>query len=222
MTLKEEQVVENPRICIAIPARLDSKRLPGKMLMQFYGKPLIRNVFDEVSSWGFDTFVVTDSDEIADVIPQENVRRTGEALNGTHRIAQLDWNYDVIINVQGDMLDITYSTIEPLIDAVLYDDPFDVATVYTLGAKDSDVKVIHTNGNVHWFTRSRDISYGDRHLGVYAYKRYALDMYGDLVNNDRLEDLEQLRFCNLDFAAYETKYNGYEINTQADIDSWPL
>ena len=217
MTLKEEVVVANPKICFAIPARLNSTRVPGKMLLDFNGKPLVRNVFDEVKSWGYDTFVVTDSDEIAAVIPQENVKRTGEALNGSHRLSMIDWDYDIIVNVQGDMLGIDFDTVRPLIESIYYDE-FDVATLYTVGAKDNDVKVIHTNGNVHWFTRS-NIGYGDRHLGVYAYNSHILGMYDMFIDSAPSEDLEQLRYTSLDFIAIETKYNGTEINTEADINS---
>jgi len=48
-------------IAIVIPARLNSSRLKEKMLLKFEGKPLIQNVFEKVSKFGFDTFVLTDS-----------------------------------------------------------------------------------------------------------------------------------------------------------------
>jgi len=218
MTLIDVAVVDRDKICFAIPARLDSTRVPRKMLMEFDGKPLIRHVFDEVSSWGYDTYVVTDSKEIAEVIPGSNVLATGRASNGTHRLSQIDWQYDYIINVQGDMLDIDFNTVEPLLKHIIYGIDFDVATLYTKGAKSDDVKVIHTNGNAHWFTRS-DIGYGDRHLGVYAYRDYVLDVYQDLSDAYPQEDLEQNRLAVLDFHAIETTYNGTEINTETDINS---
>ena len=106
------------KIAIAIPARLNSSRLKEKMLLKFDGKPLIQNVFEKVSKFGFDTFVLTDSKKIAKYIPEENVIITGKEENGTARICSQKmkfFNYDYIINVQGDMLDITYETIEPII-----------------------------------------------------------------------------------------------------------
>ena len=54
-------------IAIAIPARLNSTRLKHKMLLPFNGKPLIQNVFEKVSKFGFDTFVLTDSKKIAEM-----------------------------------------------------------------------------------------------------------------------------------------------------------
>lgn len=206
---------ENYRICFAIPARLNSRRVPGKMLLEFDGKPLVRNVFDEVNSWGFDTFVVTDSKDIAEVIPGSNVICTGEALNGSHRLSMVDWDYDYIINVQGDMLGIEFDTVKPLIKGILNGD-YEVGTLYTTGAEDNDVKVIHTDGVVHWFTRS-GIGYGDRHLGVYAYRKDILKTYGNLIDAYPVEDLEQNRLTSLKFRAYKSIFNGVEINTIEDL-----
>ena len=209
------------KICFAIPARLNSRRVPGKMLIEFDGKPLVRSVFDEVSSWGFDTFVVTDSKDIADVIPGSNVICTGEALNGSDRLSQVYWDYDYIINVQGDMLGIEFETVKPLLGHIFSGMDFDVATLYTEGANPGDVKVIHTNGYAHWFTRS-NIGYGDRHLGVYAYRNNVLSNYNDLTDAYPHEDLEQNRLTVLDFYALKTVYNGTEINTETDINSRSL
>lgn len=192
------------------------------MLIEFEGVPLIRRVFDKVSSFGFDTYVLTDSDEIAEVIPQDNVKRTGEAMNGTHRISMVDWSeYDYVINIQGDMIDINGYVIEPLIHAIRYNIRFDYATLYTKGAEPNDVKVIHNDGDVHWFTRA-DMGYGDRHLGVYAYKSCMLGVYPTLKDAYPVEDLEQNRMLGFNFIAFETNYDGKEINTKADIDSWSL
>lgn len=197
---------------------MNSTRVPGKMMIPFNGKPLVRNVFDEVSSWGYDTYVVTDSKEIAEVIPGGNVLCTGEALNGSHRLSMIDWEYDYIINVQGDMLGVSFDTVKPLIDAILCGDNFDVATLYTSGCKEDDVKVIHSNGTAHWFTRT-NIGYGDRHLGVYAYHRSLLSVYGCIEDKYPQEDLEQNRLAGFRFNVYKTNFNGTEINTEADINS---
>jgi 3-deoxy-manno-octulosonate cytidylyltransferase (CMP-KDO synthetase) len=217
--------VEDLRICFAIPARMDSTRVPGKMLIPFNGVPLVRSVFDSVKSWGYDTYVVTDSREIADVIPSNYVAATKKALNGSHRLSMVDWDYDYIINVQGDMLGISFDTVKPLIsailDSMLQRNSFDVATLYTKGASGSDVKLLRTGKDVHWFTRS-NIGYGDRHLGVYAYTKETLAKYGQMIDSYPSEDLEQNRLTVLNFKAYETKFTGTEINTEADINSRSL
>ena len=93
----------------------------------------------------------------------------------------------------------------------------------TKGYKPNDVKVLHANNMAMWFTRS-DIGYGDRHLGIYAYKPYVLKKYRTLqCEYDTFENLEQLRLLSwFTMNVVETKYNGYEINTEADINSWTL
>ena len=68
---------------ITIPARLNSSRLKEKMLLKFNGKPLIQNVFESVSKFRYDVFVLTDSNKIAKYIPNDNFILTGEAENGT-------------------------------------------------------------------------------------------------------------------------------------------
>ena len=164
-------------IAVVIPARLNSTRIKHKMLMKFDDEPLIRIVFDKVRMMGFDTFVATDSKRIAKHLPIKWCIKTGKANNGTHRLSKrvvldLVGHYDYIINIQGDMIDINHETMKPILKA-LNDNDYDCLTAYTKGYKPSDVKVLHANNMAMWFTRS-DIGYGDRHLGIYAYKPYVL------------------------------------------------
>ena len=178
-------------IAFVIPARLESTRLKHKMLMKFDGEPLIRIVFDKVRMMGYDTFVATDSPKIAEIIPERNVIMTDNAENGTARISQLGDildEYENIINIQGDMIDISYQTVKP------------------------------QEGKAMWFTRS-DIGYGDRHIGIYMYKPYALHCYNLLHDEYPQENLEQNRYLGLyGVKVCEVKYDGREINTVEDVN----
>ena len=214
-------------IAVVIPARLNSTRIKHKMLMKFDDEPLIRIVFDKVRMMGFDTFVATDSKRIAKHLPIKWCIKTSKANNGTHRLSKrvvldLVGHYDYIINIQGDMIDINHETMKPILKA-LNDNDYDCLTAYTKGYKPSDVKVLHANNMAMWFTRS-DIGYGDRHLGIYAYKPYVLKKYRTLqCKYDTFENLEQLRLLSwFTMNVVETKYNGYEINTEEDINSWTV
>jgi len=61
---------ETPTITIAIPARLDSKRLPRKPLREAGGKSLIRHTVDSVlRPFNHSVVVLTDSQDIADQVP---------------------------------------------------------------------------------------------------------------------------------------------------------
>ena len=184
-------------IAIVIPARLESTRLKHKMLMMFDGIPLIRLVFDKCRTMGYDCFVVTDSKKIAQHISRESVIMSDEAENGTARIRSVLKKlegYDTIINIQGDMLDISYQTVKPFIDRAKHD--FSVYTGYTKGCEPSDVKVIHQAGKAMWFTRA-PIGYGDRHIGIYMYRPQALCAYDLLEDEYPEENLEQNRFLGL-------------------------
>ena len=205
------------KIAIVIPARLDSTRLKEKMLIKFDGEPLIRLVFDKCRLMGHDTYVVTDSEKIAQYITIGNVIMTDKAENGTARIAsvldKLD-KYDVIVNVQGDMLDITVETLGPLLGECLFND---VTTCYTEGCKPNDVKVIHQEGKAMWFTRA-PVGYGDRHLGIYAYKTHILRSYDLFTDEYPQENLEQNRILGMyDINVVKVKYDGKEINTEQDL-----
>ena len=206
-------------IAIVIPARLESTRLKHKMLMMFDGIPLIRLVFDKCRTMGYDCFVVTDSKKIAQHISRESVIMSDEAENGTARIRSVLKKlegYDTIINIQGDMLDISYQTVKPFIDRAKHD--FSVYTGYTKGCEPSDVKVIHQAGKAMWFTRA-PIGYGDRHIGIYMYRPQALCVYDLLEDEYPEENLEQNRFLGLmDVKVCEVIYDGREINTKEDLN----
>ena len=148
------------------------------MLIELDGKPLINRVFDICNETDFDTYVVTDSLEIAEIVP--NFILTGEANNGTERCAMAakELNYANYINVQGDMPDITPDMIEKVAKGL---SKFDVTTLYTYmhledQNKPSSVKMIRAGDKALWFGRGM-MGYGDWHLGIYGYKNHALSKY---------------------------------------------
>jgi len=207
-------------VVIAIPAGLNSTRVKRKMLLEFDGVPLIRSVYDSVSKLNIDTYVLTDSLEIGEVIPKQALRFTKRAENGTARLAQLDWNYDYVINIQGDMMGINEETLRPVLDSLEHG--YDCITAYHKKAQPKGVKVIHQNGKALWFTRTK-IGYGDAHLGIYAYKPKVLKDYLQLKDKYVKEDLEQNRLLGrYDIHVVKTKFKGYEINEQTDINRWAL
>ena len=208
-------------IGIAIPARLKSTRLKEKMLIDIDGEPLIRYMFDRVRTMGYDTYVVTDSPKIAEHISKGHVIMSHETENGTARIASvLDKleQYDVIINVQGDMVDIDAWHLKTIVNRCKQGFDY-MLTAYTEDYESDGVKCIHQEGKALWFTR-KDIGYGDRHLGIYAYKKHILLSYDLFTDEYPQENLEQNRILgHYDINVIKTKYNGIEINTKEDINS---
>ena len=210
---------------ILIPARLKSTRLEDKMLVELDGVPLIRRVFDICNSTDYDTYIVTDSLEIAEISP--NFILTKEASNGTERcaLAARDLNYSQYINVQGDMPDIRPDMIK---DVAHYLNYYSITTLFTDMPKEeqdnpSSVKMVRAGDKALWFGRGMT-GYGEWHLGVYGYQADALDLYPDLevTQEEETEKLEQLRWLKAgwDIGCTRVDFNGVEINTQEDILLW--
>lgn len=207
---------------IVIPARLASTRFPRKMLCDVGGKTLIRHVYDQCCESGYDVYVVTDSEEIADQVP--NVFMIAEADNGTERIAKMVDQipqYRAIINVQGDMVRVPVEDLPKLVRLL---EKYHVATLKHPMAEEqrqdpNTVKVISTGHQAHWFCRA-PLKYGDWHYGIYGYHPTLLKTYPTMVKHkeEDLESLEQLRWLQngytigVDFAG-----KAAEINTPEDL-----
>jgi len=209
---------------IIIPARIASSRFPNKMLEKLNGVPLIKYVYDICASTGFETKVLTDSEEILDIVPG---LLTGEAENGTARcsLKAIELGWDAFINVQGDMPDITPEIIASI---GLKLQTNHVVTAFTdMNQVDrtnpDSVKLIHNGNKAHWFCRA-SLEYGDWHLGVYGYSRAALLEYPNLkvTKEEEIEKLEQLRWIQngIDIALVKVDFDGIEINTPEDLIKW--
>lgn len=208
-----------------------STRLPGKMLLDIAGRPLLWHVWQRVNQMqtAVTITVATDSDVIADTVTGWGGRAllTDPACrSGTERIVSIvdQLHGDLVINVQGD---------EPLIDPDLLDQLVVVAQSadaavttpifaieHTADIIDPNlVKVVRaTDGTALYFSRSpipfvRDVDQSDwldaarfwGHIGVYAFRRDVLTTYDQLPVGrlERVERLEQLRFLEA----------GYRIQT---------
>tara|TARA_X000000368_G_scaffold86193_1_gene65520 strand:- start:4502 stop:5197 length:696 start_codon:yes stop_codon:yes gene_type:complete len=216
---------------ILIPARLESKRYANKMLVELDGKPMIKYVYDACVETGYDTFVVTDSMEIFSLFDAQYCWIEEKPYeNGTARCAgaissRFFKAYDTFVNVQGDMPDVTANMINQCVDWLKH---YSVSTVYTTMRKEEQdrpesVKMVRAGDKALWFGRGMT-GYGDWHLGVYGYRREALELYPTLevpIEED-VEKLEQLRWLKngWDIGCSHVEFNGTEINTQEDIYEW--
>jgi 3-deoxy-manno-octulosonate cytidylyltransferase (CMP-KDO synthetase) len=96
---------------VVIPARFDSARLPGKVLLPIGGRPMLHWVCEQARASGaVEVVVATDDERIRVAAEQAGVQCVMTAsthLSGTDRIAEaarkLHWEpADVIVNLQGD------------------------------------------------------------------------------------------------------------------------
>lgn len=204
------------RTVIVIPARWASTRFPGKPLAPIAGVSLIQRVYERArhSSRATAVYVATDDDRIIGHVAEfggKVVRPEGDFATGTDRIAAAlpiletleKEPFDVIVNVQGDEPLIDISAVDGLIER-LETTPVGMATLACPLETDEEfhardvVKVVRDSiGNAIYFSRaaigSRETAM--RHIGVYAYRRAALERFVALEPSplERAESLEQLR-----------------------------
>lgn len=233
------------RIVAVIPARLESTRLPRKMLADVGGKTLIEHTIAATMAckrFGV-VWVASDSEEILRIARRHaRTAGTGRANSGTERIASvLDWiNADLIVNVQGDEPEIRPEHLEAVIDAALAFPACDMATLATpLHSDDQQssdvVKVtIDPNGFAYEFERDfqsaccvepgMGISDPMRHIGVYAYRPDFLRWIvkqpaGVIEKQERLEQLRALRLgCRIRVAKVDHPFRG--IDTEDDLKAF--
>lgn len=221
---------------ILIPARLNSKRLPEKPLIDLgRGKTLIETVYEKCAATGYPTFVLTDSDRIVSLFGREICWKDDSSLitNGTMRCSYaMGWDrldsFTHFVNVQGDMPDITPQMIDAALKGLRRRQ--EVSTIYTKMpdeklADPSTVKLIRGTPSIAaWF--GRGFTYGDWHLGVYGYTRSAISYYRDLnIHYEELvENLEQLRWIQngISISTKPVDFDGVEINTYEDVNEWKM
>ncbi len=226
-----------------IPARLASTRLPRKMLREINGQPLIGLVYAAVRSSPLldDVIVATDSEEILQACRENGwkAQMTSAAhRSGTERVHEVSNSvaagvYEVYINVQGDEPLTRAEHIATLL-AVMKNSGAQVGTVKTACVpadinNPNAVKVVtDAAGRALYFSRAtiphdRDGT-GPRyfkHLGLYAYRKPALDRFVALPESalERSERLEQLRFLENGIAIHvgETPYDTVGVDTEDDL-----
>ena len=97
-----------------IPARYQSTRLPGKVLVDIAGKPMVQHVYERASQAKClsEVIVATDDERVRRAVEQFGGRvemTSPYHASGTDRVAEVAGRVecDVVVNIQGD---------EPLID----------------------------------------------------------------------------------------------------------
>ena len=218
---------------ILIPARYASTRLPGKPLAMLDSVPMIKRVYDACTASKIPTYVLTDNKTIAQCIQSAGGKvyiDSTDYANGTERCAgaiksNLFDEYDQFINVQGDMPDVTLQMIERCVEWLKY---YPISTVWTDMPKEmqnnpDSVKMVRAGDQCLWFGRGMT-GYGHWHLGIYGYRREALELYSDLevTEEETIEQLEKLRWLKSGWqiGCSSVYFKGVEINSPEDVDVW--
>ena len=223
-----------------IPARLASTRLPRKMLREIAGKPLIGIVYEAVHSSPLlaDVIIATDSEEIMSVCRAHNWNAqmtSSQHRSGTERVHEISCRVDadVYINVQGDEPLVRSEQIASLL-SVMENPASQVGTLMMPAAaidiaNPNAVKVVtDLAGRALYFSRAtipfdRDATHPRyfKHLGLYAYRKDALDRFVTLPESslERAERLEQLRFLENGIPIFiaETPHDSIGVDTEEDL-----
>ncbi len=119
-----------------IPARYASTRLPGKMLLDIAGKPLILHTLEQTKKARMVSRVIvaTDDERILEVVTAaggEAMMTSANHQSGSDRLAEVAEHLpedSIIVNVQGDEPTISPNVIDAAVEALLADPTADIAT----------------------------------------------------------------------------------------------
>ena len=202
---------------IIIPARYGSSRLEGKPLLKVMGKSIIQWVYEKArqSKLADIIIVATDDERIFNEVRSfgGNVEMTSPNHKcGSDRIMEVVKRHpeiSYICNLQGDEPLIKPESIDDVIRNVKDDDNADISTLIRELDDENEINnpnlvkcVVDKFGFALYFSRSkipfeRNVGkskfYG--HLGIYGYKRKALEAMTSLEQTplEMAESLEQLR-----------------------------
>lgn len=210
---------------VIIPARFASTRLPGKILLDLGGKPMIQHVHERVSrSDARRIIVATDHQEIVDAVEAfsgEAILTSAKHPSGTDRVAEaieklnLD-DDEIVVNVQGD---------EPMIDPAIINrvaanlstnSSASIATV-AVPVRNSEelfnpnvVKVVMDNNNMAlYFSRAPVPWQRDNYMGK---------EFNDLKNQD-ISRLDQSFYRHIGIYAYTAAFvKQYVRLQQSDLE----
>jgi 3-deoxy-manno-octulosonate cytidylyltransferase (CMP-KDO synthetase) len=221
-----------------VPARLNSTRLPKKILMDLCDKPMIAHVMEKaMQSKKLDKVILAvDSKETIEKLSgydYEIVMTSEDHNSGTDRVEEVANKFPeakIVINIQGD---------EPLLDSKMIDDlvclmeepDVEMATILSKKLTVSDLlnpnvvkAIMDEDHNAVEFKRNVfDLEIGGvyRHIGMYGFKRNTLSKFTSLEISKRESErkLEQMRALDNDIQirAMITSYETLSIDTQEDF-----
>lgn len=206
----------NKKIIIIIPARLESKRLPNKVLKIIDGEPMIVKVAKKSKSLRIgDVVVASGNERICKVLNKfkiKNVLTSKNHQSGTDRIYEAfkkirKYENELIINIQGDLPYFSNSLIFSIVE-LMKDKKIDIGSAACNLEKnelnDSNIvkaEVVFKNnfGYATDFLRKTDHSPNlYHHIGIYAFRPTTLKKFVSLkqTKEEISRRLEQMRALN--------------------------
>ena len=231
---------------VVIPARMASKRLPGKPLADIHGTPMVVHVLRQAEAAALGPVVVACAES---AVAEAVVRAGGRAVltapdlpSGSDRVraalAEIDpeRRHDAVVNLQCDRPEIPPEAIRAALEP-LSNPEVDISTIayeITAPAEREDADVVKAVialapgarvGRALYFSRlpapgGAGAMY--HHEGIYAFRREALERFVALAPGalEQREDLEQLRALEagmrIEVALVDSLPRG--VDTPADLE----
>ena len=234
------------KVLVVIPARYGSSRFPGKALADLGGRPLIVHTVANARGMTLadEIVVATDDRRIMEAVTGAGftAEMTGDHATGSDRIGEVAARHeaDIVLNLQGDEPLLDPGDADGLVRAMLADPAVDIATCAhqfpdaAAWENPNNVKVVVDRaGFALYFSRAmipgafpggeaRGWSQALRHVGVYAYRRPALERFLALPRTplEQAEGLEQLRALEngLRIKVLEIERAPIGVDTPADLE----
>ena len=222
-----------------IPARIDSKRFPKKILADIDGKPMVVHVAERAKQSKLleKVILAIDSNEAKQVLSDfdlEIVMTSKDHVSGTDRVTEVVKGLDsaeLIINIQGDEPLLEPKVIDGLIK-IFDDSAVSMGTVVSrkIGIRDyldSNVVKAFLDENQNAYDFKRDIYDSDiggvfRHIGFYGFDRDTLLQFSLLPasKNEIKYSLEQFRALDngIKIKAFISNAQQQAVDSPEDLD----
>lgn len=228
-----------------LPARWASTRLPGKVLVDICGKPLIQHVWERVRQCRRLSEIIIACDEPhvlerCKAFGARAVLTSKDHPSGSDRVAEAvrRIDADIVVNIQADEPLMDPALIDDLVLSLENDEACALATPIKRLANEEDfhnpniVKVVvDVKGHALYFSRAAipfrrdgkpaEYSRYFRHLGLYAYRRDFLFTYCQWPKSflEQEECLEQLRVLEAGYKikCVETDVEAVGVDTPEDV-----
>jgi len=233
---------------VVIPARYDSERLPGKVLRELAGRPMLQWVHERAAAAGAqEVLIAADDARIVSAAQRFGAQAqltAREHASGTDRIAEVarvrGWaRRDIVVNLQADeplMPPALIGQVAALLEQRPSADLATLAAPLAAAAEFLDsntVKVVcAADGRALYFSRAPipfDRGHPGaaagalRHIGLYAYRVEALQRLtqlpgGALEGREKLEQLRALEHGLTIQVGAALEPPGADVNTEADLE----
>lgn len=232
------------RIVGIIPARYDSTRFPGKVLVDIYGKSMLQWVYERSKkAKSLDYLAIATDDkrikEEAEKFGAQVIMTSRKNKTGTERVAEaIDAiQCDIVLNIQADEPLIPFRGINKLCLIMLQNENLQVATLASTVSFDDPLvensdtaKIILDKNDFALYFSRLPIPFSRQniphpfliHIGIYAFRKAFLPKLISFKKSrlEEMEKLEQLRILDNGYKikVVKTKYQTVSVDVPKDLE----